>query len=362
MIPNRRELLKSLLLAVPAAHAAVFETLGIPGPWRGRVIAVEHPGSIVNNVYQADAIAQVMEKGMTQLTGAPDWTSAWRTLFEKGDVVGIKVSPVGGTLLGSDATVVRRICDGLKQAGVAARDIVLFSRYRQEVERVGYAKWLPEGARWQAPSERYTEFQMDMDGYDRDVYAELSLVAPNNDPNDSHFRRSYVNRLVTTDVNKIVNLPVLKHHQSAGVTNCLKNLSHGCVNNVFRSHSTNTLNACGIFIPSIVSLPVFRRKVVLNIVDAVKSAFHGGPGARPQFIWEHKTMYFGTDPVALDKVGWKVLDARRKEAGLPPIATQKPDQASTYLNCQVEHIEIAGSLKLGAFDDSEIDVKRFKLG
>ena len=33
---------------------------------------------------------------MTTLTGAPGWTDAWRTLFEKGDVVGIKVCPVGG--------------------------------------------------------------------------------------------------------------------------------------------------------------------------------------------------------------------------------------------------------------------------
>ncbi len=46
---------------------------------------------------------------------------------------------------------------------------------------------------------------------------------------------------------------------------------------------------------------------------------------------------------------------------MPSIALSKPDKASTFLNCQVEHIEIAGQLGLGVFDDKKIDVRRFKL-
>ena len=72
-------------------------------------------------------------------------------------------------------------------------------------------------------------------------------------------------------------------------------------------------------------------------------------------------MYFATDPVALDKTGLKVIDAKRAEAGMPSIALSKPDSASHYLNCQVEHIEIAGSLGLGVFDDKKIDVKKYTL-
>jgi hypothetical protein len=44
-----------------------------------------------------------------------------------------------------------------------------------------------------------------------------------------------------------------------------------------------------------------------------------------------------------------------------PLALAKPDKDSTYLNCQIEHIEIAGMLGLGVFDDAKIDVKRFQL-
>ncbi|MBV9227094.1 MAG: DUF362 domain-containing protein, partial [Acidobacteriaceae bacterium] len=158
-----------------------------------------------------------------------------------------------------------------------------------------------------------------------------------------------------------INLPVLKHHQSAGVTITLKNMSHGFVNNVNRSHMTPTANACGMFIPSVVNLPIIRQKVVLHIVDAVKASYHGGPTGRPQFIWEHKTMYFGTDPVALDKTGLKVIDAKRQQAGMAPIALSKPDEASHFLNCQVEHIEIAGMLGLGEFSDERIKVSRVRL-
>ena len=187
---------------------------------------------------------------------------------------------------------------------------------------------------------------------------EMALIKPGDSLTDLHCRRSYVCRVVTRQVNKFINLPVLKHHQSAGVTIALKNMSHGMVNNVNRSHLTPTSNACGIFIPSVVSLPVIREKAVLHICDAVKASFHGGPGGRPQYIWEHKTMYFATDPVALDKTGWRAIDAKRAQVGMASVALSKPDDASHYLNCQVEHIEFAGQLGLGVFDDDKITVKR----
>ena len=65
------------------------------------------------------------------------------------------------------------------------------------------------------------------------------------------------------------------------MTLALKNLSHGLVNNVCRSHSSSTLNTCGQFIPAVVSMPVIRNKTVLHVLDGVKGLYHGGPGARP---------------------------------------------------------------------------------
>src|SRR5436189_2356735 len=109
MAPIRREFLKSTLLAAAAAQAipvrAATSKLGIPGPYPGRVVEVHHPRSIVSGAYQAEPVKAMMQKGMLELTGAPSWTDAWKVFLERGDVVGIKVSPVGGPTLSSDALV-----------------------------------------------------------------------------------------------------------------------------------------------------------------------------------------------------------------------------------------------------------------
>src|SRR4051794_30531924 len=111
---GRRTFLGATLAAAAAAVAQsqskpLSAKGGMPGPWPGRVVAVEHPRSIVSGAYQPDPVRDVMRKGMMELTGAPGWVDAWRTLFEKGDVVGIKVSPVGGPGLSSDAIVMNEI-------------------------------------------------------------------------------------------------------------------------------------------------------------------------------------------------------------------------------------------------------------
>src|SRR5262249_24487464 len=140
-------------------------------------------------------------------------------------------------------------------------------------------------------------------------------------------------------------------------------MSHGLVNNVSRSHSSRTLNTCGTFIPSIVDHPVIRQKVVLNILDGVKGGYHGGPGGKVgKYLWEHKTMYFATDPVALDRTGWKVIDEKRKQVGMLPVGEAPEDADSTFFRMQPEHVEIACALGLGMFQDDKLNVKRLTLG
>ena len=166
----------------------------------------------------------------------------------------------------------REIVAGLREAGVKPKDIVAYDRYRVQFLSGGFDKWLPEGVRWTSASANAVDgLQLDMDGYDRDQYMEMALVAAKGDPANPHHRRSYVAKFLTQEVNKMVNLGVLKHHQSAGVTIALKNMSHGLVNNVARSHVSRSNNACGMFIPAVVELPVIRRKVVLNVIDGIGS-------------------------------------------------------------------------------------------
>lgn len=367
MNTDRREFIQSALLGATiygSVHAAITPVsgLGIPGPWPGRVIQVHHPASAANYRYNREAVRGMLSKGLMELTGAPDAVSAWRTFFEPSDVVGLKLNPVGKPHVISSPEMVQEIIAGLESAGVKRSNIIAYDRYKREFVQAGFDKWLPEGVRWTYGTDAPHPLQLDMEMYDENEYVELPLVLPRADAKNPHHRRSYLAKFITKDVNKMVNLCLLKHHQSAGVTAALKNLSHGLVNNVSRSHSTPTLNTCGTFIPSIVDHPVIRNKVVLNILDGIVAGYHGGPGGKiGKYMWEHKTVYFSTDPVAMDKVAWRALDAKRAEVGMKSIAEGKPDPDSTFLNMQVEHIEIAGALGLGVYADSKIDLRKFEL-
>ncbi len=343
--------------------------LGIPGPFPGRVIDVHHPGSVVERQVQQGPVRDMVKRGMAELTGAPGDVDAWRRFFEPGDVVGIKVNPVGAPRAISSHELVHEVVAGLKSAGVKPRDIIVFDRYRRQFRRAGYERNLPDGVRWDASVEDYDDVQLDIEGYDPEVYREMDLAAVRrHDPRDDRIRRSHLSLIVSRHVSKIINLPVLKDHGSAGVTLALKNMSHGFVNNVARSHGSPTTNACNTFIPAIVSMPQIRSKVVLHILDGTMAVFEGGPSADVATTWAQKTMYFATDPVALDRIAWEVVDAKRLAMGLPVVAQtyfrQPKDKEAQRFHSyrQPQHIELASALGLGVFEREAIQHSRIDLG
>lgn len=348
-------------MAAQAAGIAATSKLSMPGLFRGRVVAVHHPGSITDGKFGGEPIRQMMTKGMMELTGAADARAAWKLFVEPGDVVGIKVNPVGSPHVISCPEVLREIIAQVTAAGVKPQDIIVYDRYRRQFLSAGFDKWLPEKVRWMHAAEDYEEIQQAIEGYDPDHYMDMALVRPGYDIGNLTARRSYAAQFITRHVNKLINLPVLKDHQSAGVTLALKNMSHGLVNNVSRSHATTTMNTCGAFIPAVVSMPVIRNKAVLHVLDGIKALYHGGPGARPQFVWEHKTMYFATDPVSLDRIGWEEIDKKRVAVGMPTLNLDRPDKFSTFLQRQPEHVEIAGAMGLGEWNRAKIELKQIAL-
>jgi hypothetical protein len=342
---------------------------GVPGPYPGRVVEVRHSQMIKNDVKNREAIQHATARGMMELTGATDAVEAWRSFFEPGDVVGVKMNPVGNPLANSSNELMLEVIDGLKAAGVKTRDIIVFERYRDEFIGAGMNQAVPNGIAWTGLGIGYNAMQVDIkgddrktgnldrvSGYDPDEFMVMELVGVGMDPKDERTRRSHLGLLVTRRVNKLVLLPVLKDHGSAGVTGALKNMSHGLVNNVNRSHSTPDTNVCNQFIPQVVSHPVIRKKCVLHIMDGIKGVFQGGPAAsRPDWTWENNALFFATDPVAMDHVAWRNIDAKRKDKGLPPVAVSgrtglDPLKTEGFDIRQPQHIPLAAHLGLGIFD------------
>ena len=226
-------------------------------------------------------------------------------------------------------------------------------------------------------------------GYDRDVYREMAYCAPRHDAQDDRRFRSHLSNIISRKVDKFISIPVLKDHRSAGVTLALKNLSHGSVNNVARSHISSfnpasgyyhgvAINQCGEFIPAAVSLPPIREKAVLQILDGLLGTWEGGPGNwnKTFATWEYKSLLFATDPVALDHVGWKIIDAKRAKEGWPSVARMGLEgeyrlvdwkdgiraPSEQFEMRQPEHIPLAATLGLGIFDPKRIDHRRHKIG
>jgi hypothetical protein len=339
---------------------------GVPGPYPGRVIEVRDPRMVHQGRKDAASIRQAVDRGMKELTGADDPTSAWRSFFEPGDVVAIKMNPVGNPLANSSGELMLAVVEGLKAAGVKTGDMFVYDRYRENFMEAGMHQAVPDGIKWGGLTPQNDSSQLLIDwpswrkdpiaGYDPDQFIEMNLVHHGHDPKDDRNFRSHLGRLLTKTVNKVVLLPVLKDHGSAGVTGALKNMSHGSVNNVARSHSTVDTNACNMFIPEVVNHPIFRKRCVLHIMDGIVGVFQKGPfGRNPEFVWEYNGLFFATDPVAIDHVEWRIIDAKRKEKSLPPVAATgktglDPLGTEGFDIRQPQHIALASNLGLGIFE------------
>ncbi len=353
----------------PSPKASTGPSKGLPGAHPGRVVEVRQPGSCPGGTPDAEAVRGMVRRGITALTRIEEPVEAWRSLFQPGDVVGIKVNPVGQPHAISNYATVHAIVEGLESAGVKRSDIIVFDRYKDQFLQAGYKDHLPDGCRWDWAVDSYDEAQLDIAQYDPDVFVSLPIVHARpgvHDPKDDRTHRSHLAKVVTQRVNKLVCIPVLKDHGSGGVTLALKNMSHGFVNNVSRSHGTHDTNTCNLFIPAIVSHPVIREKAVLQVLDGLNAVFQGGPGSRKEYVWQYEALFFATDPVALDRIGNDIVDAKRVQEGLPPVAElgksgKNPTGTEAFDYRQPQHIAGAGALGLGVYDKERIDHQVIRL-
>jgi hypothetical protein len=102
------------------------------------------------------------------------------------------------------------------------------------------------------------------------------------------------------------------------------------------------------------SLPHVKGKTRLNVLVMLSPLFHSvGPhGFSMDYVWQYKGIIVGTDPVACDAVGLKIIEAKRKEF----FGEEKP------LNPPAKHIELADTRHhLGTADMNNIDLIKIGL-
>jgi hypothetical protein len=126
---------------------AAAAVAGMPGPWPGRVVSLRSPRCLdeAGVVVDADVVREMMDRGMRALTGEATTLGAWRRFFEPGDVVGIKVNAGGVPHVVSNPAIVAETCRQLMAVGVEPSRIVVFERFQNQLDGIGYPAHLPEG-------------------------------------------------------------------------------------------------------------------------------------------------------------------------------------------------------------------------
>jgi uncharacterized protein (DUF362 family) len=360
-----RSSLESLKIDVRAPELPL-SPLGMPGLFPGRVVEVTHPGSVVNRRVSQPAVGAMVDAGMKSLTGEPVPKDAWARFVTPSDIVAIKVNPSGVPATTTSIPLVREVVRSLNSAGVPNKNIIVYDRNSIQLEVNGYHALLPPGVRVVGLDQRWAVGGETRGGYDPDVFCEMDCFGERE-------TRSYLASIVSTEATKIINLPCLKEHNASGVTGCLKNLAYGSFNNVARTH-VDPKTYTDPVIAVMCSTAPLRSRAVLNIMDGIRAVYHSGPFAwNPEFVWEAKTLLFGTDPVAVDRIELEIVEQKRRDVGAPSVWDRNPEHLGTNadmqrtalknpFNREPGHIRTASQLGLGRWELEQIDRRHVRLG
>lgn len=330
----------------------------MPGKHPGRVIKINHQQSVVNGKPSHPAAYDMLKASMLTLTGKDDLKEAWLQFVSTDDVIGIKVNPIGGKLLSTSHAVTQAIVKQLEEAGISRTKMIIWDRRQEGLEEAEFTESNYPAITFMS-TECYDENKsyINSDGafysedwidknhfYYADIEGEYDAYTMPYMVNGGKY--SYFTKICTEKVTKIINVPILKN-AGTSITACLKNIAFGSITNTGRLHEDLWHDTCA----NVCAFPPLRDKVVLNILDGIIGCFDGGPAANPQFICQYKTLMVGTDPVAVDRIAFDVVTAKRIEEG---IQTEEKVIGLKYLN-------MAQELKLGIANKADIDLIEINL-
>lgn len=330
----------------------------MPGKYPGKVVVVKNERSVVDDVPVEEVAYLMLSRSMLELTGQKRLDKAWRLFVSPGEKIGLKVNPVAGKLLSTSHAVVKSVVKQLTECGIDKKDIIIWDRRDMELKDTGfvsenYPGITIKGTEMQDEKGSFTdengilygERNIDREWYYwADVDGEYDAETMPYMVNGGKF--SYFGRIVTKEIDKIINIPILKN-AGGSITNAMKNLAFGSISNTGRLHAQLWNETCA----EVCAFPPIRDKVVLNISDGLRGCFNGGPGANPQFICNYNSLLVATDPVALDRIGYDIIAAKRIAEGLQK--TPVPESL-TFL-------KMAADLGLGVYEKDKIDLKEIEM-
>lgn len=332
----------SVLFCICSLSAAAAIAADIPAftggpPERARVVAVEDPHATIAFEPQPPIILEMVNRGIEKLTGKSSVQSAWRSIVTSNDIVGLKVYSGPGPNSGTRPAVVEAVVQGLLEAGIPATHIIVWDRKLVDVRADFSGLANRYNIRLAGSAEAgYDEKVF----YDNETPGTLSAGDLEFDRNGSATgRKSYVSKLLTGSITKIINIAPLLNHNLAGVCGNLYGLAMGSVDNTERFRfSAERLSRA---VPEIYAMTNLSDHVVLCMTDALIGQYQGEQMSLLHYSTELNQIWFSKDPVALDVLSVQELDRERDAAKIAP-AFDNPQlyqNAAVYLQLGVADIQ-----------------------
>ncbi len=296
--------------------------------------ATNHGATDAKGRAAAKPVGEMLDWLVKELVGKPKVEDCWATLFSPKDVVGIKPNAFATRWNEPSPALIDAIVARLNAVGIPNENIYLWDHWNFKRGPL-YAHLR------HSPIHVSTQKKI---GYDKTIHRL---------PTGGWVR---FNKWVPT-LTAIVNVPVFKDHDLAGVTCSMKNLAMGSIINPASHHP----NSCSPSVPQIYALPELGPKVRLIVADAFRVIYDKGPfGSKSRnFNARHDSLYVATDPVAMDRIAWDIIDGLRKQRGLPPLMDRGhgPKKVGRPI-----HVLYAGSIGLGEPDLAKIHLKAKDFG
>ena len=109
----------------------------LPGKFPGRTVQVHDNKALFEDKYDADRINQMFESGLKELCGTePD--KCFDMFFNKDDVVGLKVNPVGAGLISTRLELVDAVIAWLERGGMPRKNIIIWDRFDYMLADAGF--------------------------------------------------------------------------------------------------------------------------------------------------------------------------------------------------------------------------------
>ena len=329
MTLTRRQLLGTGLGA--AAGAAIVPSFVRADRWTpfaasGKVVQVSHPSPLAGVGMVPGVAAGMLDLAVRTLTGEGSAPDAWRKLVRPDDKVALKPNGLGGPTLATHKELIDATIDALLGIGVPPENITIYEQF------MGFLRACRVRPNNVPVGVRQTVHQ------NRDAPSEWTSVPSG--------RTKYVTPLL--EATAVIAFPIVKDHSIAGITGCLKNMTHGSIVNPSEFHR----HGASPQIAELYAHDAIRSRVRLQVLDATRVLCNGGPRDSAPFRRHSDSLYVSTDPVALDRIAIDLVEADRRARRLPSLAARGTPPS---------HVEAAEALGLGTATRSRIRIEQRSL-